>query len=720
MRPFCHLPLSFVVLAACKDTKPGGDGNGSLTDGDGDGFPTADDCDDANGEIHPGASEICDGLDNDCDGLVDDDDDSLDPASTAELFLDADGDGHGDPDTAQMACPGSNGLVADDSDCNDGDATISPSAAEVCNERDDNCDGLADDEDPHLDPSTATPFYTDADADGYGDPATQVDACVQPPDTITEGADCDDGDADIHTAALEVCNGVDDDCDEAVDDDDPDVDLSTGSVWFTDDDGDGYGDAEAPVTACAQPAGAVDDDTDCDDGDETINPGTTEWIADGIDNDCDPATDDLLTGGEFTPAAAATSVYGIGAYDGVGAMLASGDFDGDGTPDVLIGGTSNATVYAMFGPITSETPVSAAGATISGADSGGLNVPMATADLDGDGYTDLWAGAPSTSPGFAYLVHGPLSGANAITDIADATLTAASGTPWFGYSIDLADDLTGDGIEDIIVGAPIDRTLAPAGGAVHIFSADHTGTSTTADAHASITGAARYDQLGGAVASGDIDGDGVEDLVIAGSTNTNGGDVYVFHGPVTGEMTNAAADVTILGSGGDLFAHSVASGFDHDGDGREDIIVGATYDTVGGTSSGAAYVFSGGAASGTISKSGYQARVVGSPGAYVGNHVYGVDDYDGDGLGDVWVAAYDGASDGASSLFLGPVAGSMTTADAFIHIESNYQGRAIGSGFTETADIDGDGRPDFWLGAPGASTTVSTVGKAFLFRSSDL
>jgi hypothetical protein len=98
-----------------------------------------DDCDDANPNAHPTATEACDGFDNDCDGLEDE-------GLTVTLYRDADGDLHGTVNVPMVGCPGLTlGYSASSSDCDDGDASIHVGAAETCNERDDDCDTMIDD-----------------------------------------------------------------------------------------------------------------------------------------------------------------------------------------------------------------------------------------------------------------------------------------------------------------------------------------------------------------------------------------------------------------------------------------------------------------------------------------------------------------------------------------------------------------------------------------------
>ena len=98
--------------------------------------------------------------------------------------------------------------------------------------------------------------------------------------------DCDDLDPAVFPGAEELCNGVDDDCDDATDEDPADA-----ATWYGDADGDGFGDPDDERPACEQPSDAVEDASDCDDGDGDIHPDADE-ICDGLDNDCDALTDD--------------------------------------------------------------------------------------------------------------------------------------------------------------------------------------------------------------------------------------------------------------------------------------------------------------------------------------------------------------------------------------------------------------------------------------------
>ena len=255
-------------------------------DGDGDGYSEVDgDCDDADSSLSPGVSELCDGVDNNCDGTVDE----ASASDAGTWYLDADGDGYGDPGISVTSCSAPSGYLpvsgSADTDCDDGDGAIYPGATETCNGSDDDCDGAVD-EDSAVDAST---WYADSDGDGYGDAASTTAACSQPSGFVAAATDCDDGDVAANPGADEYCDGHDDDCDGAVDEDSA-VDAPT---WYADVDGDGYGDAASTTAACSQPSGYVGSAaaSDCDDGDASVNPGADERC-DGVDDDCDGDVDE--------------------------------------------------------------------------------------------------------------------------------------------------------------------------------------------------------------------------------------------------------------------------------------------------------------------------------------------------------------------------------------------------------------------------------------------
>ncbi|MDP2305729.1 MAG: MopE-related protein [Pseudomonadota bacterium] len=259
------------VIDLLEGTTADTDGDGILdyldSDDDGDGVDTADEDYDGSGTVQDDDADgdtVPDYLDADADGDGVEDGDEIDDG-TDPTVPDMDGDGY---DTA--------------TDCDDTDAEVNPGAVETCNGADDDCDEAVDE--AAVDAST---WYADTDGDDFGDAASAVLACDVPFGYSGDALDCDDTEALVNPDALEICNGVDDDCDGTVDlgADDP-------STWYTDADGDAYGDLTSGVDACDAPFGTVADATDCDDTRAAIHPDATE-VCDtaNTDEDCDGTAD---------------------------------------------------------------------------------------------------------------------------------------------------------------------------------------------------------------------------------------------------------------------------------------------------------------------------------------------------------------------------------------------------------------------------------------------
>ena len=243
----------------------------------------ATDCDDAEADIYPGATESCDDLDNDCDGSIDED-------VTGIFYDDADSDGYGDPDTAETICEAGKTQVENGLDCDDTNEEVHPAASEICDEIDNDCDELVDDQDAIDDPDAPT-WYADADDDNSGNPDSTRVACEEPEGFVDNADDCDDTDRMIKPDGLEVCDDVDNDCDELIDIDDDSLDLGTALEAYPDLDGDGYGDDSRAEWVCDFDPRKVYDGGDCDDRDDTVYDGADE-ICDELDNDCDGDVDE--------------------------------------------------------------------------------------------------------------------------------------------------------------------------------------------------------------------------------------------------------------------------------------------------------------------------------------------------------------------------------------------------------------------------------------------
>ncbi|MFT5680840.1 MAG: hypothetical protein ACI8RZ_001746 [Myxococcota bacterium] len=245
------------------------DTGGFDIDGDGDGVYSAEDCNDGDHTIYPGADEICDGEDNNCN-------DAVDEGVSTTVYTDGDGDGYGDDDTSVEGCDGVAGMVAVGGDCDDTRTDVSPDGVEVCDSSstDEDCDGLINDADSDVDVSTMSSGYLDNDGDGYGDDDAVASACSLSESYIAIGGDCDDSDAFINPGEPEICDddAIDEDCNGFSDDDDPDLDPEFALTWYPDADGDGFGDSASEVVSCSAVSGYIEDGTDCDDTDPDENP----------------------------------------------------------------------------------------------------------------------------------------------------------------------------------------------------------------------------------------------------------------------------------------------------------------------------------------------------------------------------------------------------------------------------------------------------------------
>jgi hypothetical protein len=244
-----------------------------IIDGDGDGFLSDEDCDDANAGLNPSAPEVCDGVDNNCDGMVDE-------GVTLLFYLDADEDGFGDLEQPFEACEIVSGYAPNGNDCDDSNPEIFPSASEICDGVDNNCDGAVDE-------GVGEIYYQDADRDGFGAEGSGAISCEEPSGTARNNLDCDDFNADTSPMSEEYCDGIDNNCDGVVDEEGA-VDTE---LFYQDRDSDGFGDPMLGIALCEPLAGMVDNNDDCDDIDTAVHPNASE-ICDGMDNDCDSLIDE--------------------------------------------------------------------------------------------------------------------------------------------------------------------------------------------------------------------------------------------------------------------------------------------------------------------------------------------------------------------------------------------------------------------------------------------
>ena len=166
-----------------------------------------------------------------------------------------------------------------DEDCDDQDSEAYPSAEEICDGIDNNCDGI-------IDEGVQETFYLDSDNDGFGDSEQAQEACEAPEGYVANGSDCNDNNEEIYPSAPEACDGLDNNCDS-------NIDEGLLSVYYLDEDGDGWGVTEQSIEACDPGEGYATQGGDCNDTESESHPGNTE-VCDQIDNDCDGAVDDGL------------------------------------------------------------------------------------------------------------------------------------------------------------------------------------------------------------------------------------------------------------------------------------------------------------------------------------------------------------------------------------------------------------------------------------------
>jgi FG-GAP repeat protein len=287
---------------------------------------------------------------------------------------------------------------------------------------------------------------------------------------------------------------------------------------------------------------------------------------------------------------------------------------------------------------------------------------------------------------------------------------------WFGWSLNAAGDVNGDGYQDIIVAAYRYKTFFPQDGKIFVFYGSPAGLSTTPDWTA--IGKWNGALLGHSVApAGDVNGDGYDDIVVGvPSPKGNGGHgwAYAYYGSANG--LSAEPDWMVEGpQAAAWFGRTVGGPGDVNGDGYEDVVVGAPHWDNGQNDEGRAYLYLGSptgleTTEAWVTESDQQ-------GALYGRWVGSTGDVNGDGYDDVAVGAHfydaDQADEGRVFVYYGSPTGLSTTVDWIA--DGNQRRGWFGRAVSTAGDVNGDGYDDLLVGAPKYDGDFLNSGASFIF-----
>jgi hypothetical protein len=411
------------------------------------------------------------------------------------------------------------------------------------------------------------------------------------------------------------------------------------------------------------------------------------------------------------------SFWGEDPFDNSGRPLAgAGDVNGDGYDDILIGvpsdddgGSVAGQTYLILGKASGwsmDTDLSNADASFWGqgsGDSSGCSVAGA-GDVNGDGYDDILIGARANDDwgsysGQTYLILGKASGWSMDTNlsIVDASFFGEDAGDQSGSSVAGAGDVNGDGFDDILIGAPFEDDGGSFAGQTYLILGKASGwamDTNLSNANASFWGEDADDRSGSSIAgAGDVNYDGYDDILIGAWWNDDGGtdagQTYLILGKASGwtmDMDLSNADASFWGEDADDWSGvEVAGAGDINGDGYDDILIGASGDEDGGgIFAGQAYLIIGKSSGWAMDTdlSNADTSFIGEEGGdFAGSSVAGAGDVNGDGYDDILIGARqndDGGSDAGQTYLVfylfgdPPVWGGMPSLHAVEDVPVTY------------------------------------------------
>ncbi len=410
-------------------------------------------------------------------------------------------------------------------------------------------------------------------------------------------------------------------------------------------------------------------------------------------------------------------------------VSAAGDVNGDGFDDVVVGAgyydngeADEGRAFVYEGSATGLGAVAAWTAESDQADARFGDSVSTAGDVNGDGFDDVIVGAlyywdAEPGEGAAFVYHGSASGLGATPAwTEDSDLVGV----FFGDSVSAAGDVNGDGFDDVIVGAPYFDNPQSQEGRAFVYHGSAAGLGAAPSWTAESDQATAH--FGFSVsAAGDVNGDGFDDVVV-GAWQYDGGDVdegraYVYHGSAAG-LGEAAAWTAESDQADAVFGWSVSTAGDVNGDGFDDVIVGEPYYDSGLINEGRAFVYQGSA--GGLGGAATWTAESGQAYAFLGNSVSTAGDVNGDGFGDVIVGAWqfdDGEADeGRAFVYHGSAAGLHAASDWIA--EADQAGVLFGNSVSTAGDVNGDGFDDVIVGAGGYEDGEAYEGRALLYLGS--